>query len=304
MARADEGLKSEMLKSALDDALAGKPSRLEDLLERFGGMPSPKPNLKLAAAFGAELANLPGEVHRLLARPASEDCAPDRSRIYLPIAAAHGFAARARAGREVATAWSALLELAGDERGPVRVGTLDALLITGAREGGADELVQRGLAWLDEAEDREVRFGANALMLEVLSEARVMATLRDEEALFSFVSRSIDEVADAPRAAERSEGRRRVLVSLPRVLAAIVVHLARAEAGIDYFRSEAARAEHPDVRAALSDAIQRLRGAGSGQRATMIDELRKSLEDSAKPLRYQALVRPGVGRGKKSRKTR
>jgi hypothetical protein len=304
MARADEGLKSELLKSALDEALAGKPARLEDLLERFGGMPSPKPNLKLAQAFGAELANLPGEVTRLLARLAREDCAPDRARIFLPIAAAHGYAARARAGREVAAAWSALLELAGDERGPVRVGTLDALLITGAKEGGADELVRRGAAWLDETDDREVRFGANALVLELLSEGRVMATLRDEEALFAFVTRSIDEVADAPRSAERSEGRRRVLVSLPRALAAIVVHLARAEAGIGYFRSEALRAEHPDVRAALSDAIQRLRGQGQGQRAAMIDELRKTLEDSAKPERYAALVRPGVGRGKKSRKTR
>jgi hypothetical protein len=54
----------------------------------------------------------------------------------------------------------------------------------------------------------------------------------------------------------------------------------------------------------LSEAIQRLRGAGQGQRVAMIDELRKSLEDSAKPMRYAALVRPGVGRGKKSRKMR
>ena len=49
------------------------------------------------------------------------------------MAAAYGWAARLAAGREVGTAWAALATLAGDERAPVRVGTLEALASFAAR---------------------------------------------------------------------------------------------------------------------------------------------------------------------------
>lgn len=302
MARSDEGLRNEQLKSALEEARQGQYARLEDLLARHGAMPSPRPNLRLAAAFGAELSALSGELVPLLARLAADDSAPNEPRVFLPIAATYGFVGRIRAGREVEASWRHLLEVAADERAPVRIGALNALMQFGAREGGADELVRRGAEWLEASDDRELKFGSAALMLEVLSDAKVMATLKDEAALFAYVSSAIDAVADAPRAAERSEGRRRVLMSLPAVLAAIVVHLARGEAGARFFQGECERAEHPDVRAALSDALQKMRASGQAQR--VVEELQKSLEASAKPLRYAALVRPGTGRGKRSRRTR
>src|SRR5262249_50272824 len=65
-----DGWTSEPLREALRDALAGRVAPLATLLARHGGGPDPRPNLRLAAAFGDEMA---GDVDaraaaRLLAR--------------------------------------------------------------------------------------------------------------------------------------------------------------------------------------------------------------------------------------------
>src|SRR5262245_30634393 len=154
-----EGLRSEALRAALTSALAGKPEALEDLLRRHGAGEGPRPNLRLAAAFGAELANVPGSVSRLLDRLGANDAAPDTADVFLPIAAAHGWVGRLRAEREVGAAWTALAALAGDERMPVRLGTLNALVAFAGRRGDGDALLAQAIDWLD-IDDREVRFGA------------------------------------------------------------------------------------------------------------------------------------------------
>ena len=56
----NDGLRSEPLRAALTAALAGKPAQLEDLFCRYGAGHGAKPNLRLAAAFGVEIAALPG----------------------------------------------------------------------------------------------------------------------------------------------------------------------------------------------------------------------------------------------------
>jgi hypothetical protein len=299
----NEGLKSEALLGALSEALHGRPERLEDLLVRHGGLPGPKPNLKLAAAFGFELATLPSTVAPLLTRFADDEARADSSRVFLPIAAAHGWAQRLRAGREQELGWRALQELSADERGPVRVGTLDAVIELAAREGGADTLVERARGWLDE-DDRELAFGATALVIEALGDVRVLGGARDHEALLSYLSQAIDKVADAPRSAERSDGRRRALTSLARTLGAVVALVRAGDRGLGWFEAECERAKQPDVRAALSQALQRLPNLAQAPAQNVIDRLRKTLEASAKPLRDPSRVRPGTGRGRRSRNTR
>src|SRR5258708_4013938 len=109
MSRPVEGLKSEALLLALQDALSGSPERLGDLLARHGGLPGPKPNVKLAAAFGIEVAALPGKVAQLLTRLGNNDAAPDNGKAFLPVAAAHGWAHRLRENRDLEPAWRALM---------------------------------------------------------------------------------------------------------------------------------------------------------------------------------------------------
>ena len=303
MSRTSVELKSEALRAALRAALGGRTRDLEDLLARHGGLPG-RPNLKLAAAFGAELADMPGSLAPLLERFADEDCAPNDPRAYLPIAAAHAWMQRARAGHEVESAWSALHVLAADPRAPVRLGTRQALHEAALREGGADALVVRATAWLDDEQDRELEWSAAALVIETLSDPQIQGVVRDHEAMLGYLSRVMDAMASAPRAASRSEGRGRVLLSLPLALARVVAFVRAQDRGFEWFRGECSQASHPDLRAALSKALIQLTQDARSPGAAAIAELRKALEASAKPIRDAARVRPGHGRGRRSRAVR
>lgn len=302
---ASEGLRSEALRESLREALGGKPRRLCELLIASSSLPSPRPNLQLAAAFGAEVSALGGPVAKLLATMAAEEAAPDDPRVFLAVVAAHGFTGRIRAERDVEESWLGLAELAADERGPVRIGTLDALVSLGVRQGGADTLVARGRQWL-QADSRELRYGSAALVLEALGEQAVLATLSDHDGLLAYVAAVIDEVGNAPRAAERSDGRRRILMSLPRTLAAAAASLRAGARGVEWLREQCTTASHPDLRKAFSQSIEALRTGAYGQRGAVIESLRASLSASAKPVRDPARVRlaPGQGRGRRSRKIR
>ena len=311
MARELEGLKSDALRAALAQALEGDVDRLAELLARHGALPSPKPNLKLAQAFGAELGGLPGALAPLLARLAALGEEETGARAFLPIAVAHAWAGRIRAGREVGPAWEALRALCADTRAAVRLGALDALVGLAAREGGVDELVREATRWLGEAgargsgraqhEEREARFGSAALVVEALGQPRALAGLRDVDALLAYLSELLEMIGSAPRAAERSEGRRRALTSLATALPVIVSGLRAGERGRTWFLAECERAAHPDLRRALSDCVVALHARGGEASAV---PLRQALEASAKPPRDPTLKRKGTGRGKQTRRTR
>jgi hypothetical protein len=301
-APSSEGLRSEALRAALAAALSGKPAALEDLLGRHGGH-GDRPNLRLAAAFGAEVAALPGTTARLLDRLGTNDAAPDTPEVFLPIAAAYGWVGRLRADREVGPAWAALAALAGDERGPVRVGTLDALAAFAGRPAGARALVARATDWL-ELEDRETRFGAAGVVIEVFANRQALAALGNPEPLLDYLSSAIAAVAGASRASERSDARRRVLMALPRTLAAVVTAFAAGERGAAWLEEECRAARHPDVRAALSDAVVGIGDRASGQGAALAEQLRAALQGSAKPPRDPTRIRPGAARGRSSRRVR
>ena len=291
------------MRAALKDAVAGRPAELERLLARSGAVLTGRPNLRLAAAFGAEVAALSSAVLPLLRRLGGDDAAPDTDRAFLPVVAAHGWAGRVRAGMDVEEAWAALAELAGDERAPVRLGARDALVVLGMRAGGADELVARALGWLD-LPDREVRFGAAALVADALCERGLLAALRDPEPLVELLSRWLGEVADARRSAERSDARRRLLVALPAALAAAVASPPSAQATQGWLRQACEEAVQSDAREVLSNVLARLRAPAQKLTPGVVEELRRTLEASAKPLRDPTRVRPGTGRGKASRRIR
>ncbi len=286
---------------ALAGALGGKVAPLEDLLGRYGGGNDPRPNLRLAAAFGAEVASQPEAITRVLARFTADDAAPDTTRVFLPIAAAHGWVGRLRAGLNVEEAWLALGELAADERFPVRLGTLDALRAFVAGQGGARVLLERARGWL-EGEDYVAAFASAAVVLDVFADRQALTALGDARGLLAYLSRAIELLAGASRSAERSESRRRLLSSLPRTLTAVVVAFGAGDQGATWLEAECARARHPDLRAALSEAILGLRGKSQGQGALVSQRLRAALEGSAKPPRDPTRKRPGTDRGRASRK--
>jgi hypothetical protein len=131
----------------------------------------------------------------------------------------------------------------------------------------------------------------------VLGERQALAAARIDDAI-EYLGRVIAEAADAPRSAERSPARRRLLGALPRTLATVAA--AGGERGVAWLEQECADARQPDVRAALSDAVVRVQSQNAldGQR------VRQALEGSAKPPRDPTRIRPGAGRGRASRRTR
>ena len=300
---ANEGLKSDALRAALTGALAGRPAALEDLFCRHGGGHDTRPNLRLGAAFGVEMQAHPTGAAALLVRLGGDDAAPDMPRVFLPMAAAYGWVGLLRAERDSAQAWDALAVLAGDERTPVRLATMDALLAFAARSGGANALCNHARAWL-EVDDRELGFNAAASAIEVLADKQVLAGAGNGAGVMDYLSQAIAAAAGAPRSAERSDGRRRLLMALPKTLAATVNAFAAGDRAVAWLEDECRQARRPDVRAVLSDAIVRLKTRNEGLSETVAIRLRVALEGSAKPPRDPSRIRPGTGRGKASRRVR
>ena len=280
----NEGLHSEPLRAALASALAGKPAALEDLLSRHGDGHGARPNLRLAAAFGAEISALPGNASRLLDRLGANDGAPDTPEVFLPIAAAHGWVGRLRADREVGAAWAALAMLAGDERAPVRLGTLDALASFAGRPGGGARCWRRRSTGWSSTIARSAS-APPAWSSRCSPTARRWPRSADPETLLDYLSRAIAAVAGAPRAAERSDARRRLLLALPRTLAGVAAGLRAGDRGAAWLEEECRNARHPDLREALSKTILILADKSSGQGAVLAQTLRAALEGSAKPPR-------------------
>jgi hypothetical protein len=304
------GLRSEQLKSALARALEGEPRLLRDLLSRHGGLPSPRPNLDLAAAFGEEIAPHGAKARRLLEALAREEADTDRAEAFLPVAAAFGFASLlleghgaegggAARGAEEAACLRALYELASDERPPVRLGALGALEGLGKRQsGGADRLARCFAEWVDE-EEREPRWWALSVALELIADRQAVAGLKDPPALFEVVDRIIDDVVNAPRAAERSGARRRVLKVLPAALATMVTSL---RGGSAWLEARCGDARDPGLREVLDEAIERLRKRGGAEKAETLRALTSALASSAKPPRDPSRSNePARGRGRKAR---
>jgi hypothetical protein len=302
-----DGFKSDAMRAALASALAGKPRDLETWLCRYGSGAEHRPNLRLAAALGTELVAAPasatrtGAVARLLARLAANDAAPDTPEVFLPIAAAYGWVARLAAGEDRDAGWAGLGELAADERAPVRLGVREALRTLATRPGGAAQLLRAAIDWL-EIEDRTVRYGIAGVAMEVLSDRQVATGFDNPAELLDYLSRVIEDIATAPRAAERSDARRRALLALPGAGAAIVAHLRAGDRGTAWLEAACISARHPDVRAALSETILGLRRIATGPGPAVIQRLRQALEGSAKPPRDPTRIRPGTGRGRESRR--
>lgn len=294
-----QGFQNEAHAAALKQALAGKPELLEQLLCRASGWPGGKLNWKLAAAFGAEIGAAKADPLPLLLRFSDDDAPTNTPRVFLPIAAAYGWGELVRVGREVETAWTALSELGPDGRNPIRLGVLNVLVAHCTQVGNADAFVARATAWLD-TDDREFRFGIAAFALDVLGDSGVVAVVRDYEALRMYLSRVIADIADAPRAAERSETRRRALLGLPRALFSAASRMP-GEMGLEWLLDECTRAKHPRLREALSSMLVMLR---KGSQKPLAEQLTKALEGSAAPLRNPDHPRKGTGRGKQTRRIR
>jgi hypothetical protein len=301
------GLKSEGLEEDLDKALRGHPDDLRRRLARHGNLPSSSPNFELGAAFGVEIARQKRDVTGLLAALAATPADAETADVFVPIAAAYGWVALLGASSDNRVAWNALHEFLADERTPVCMGVQDACVRLCAHPGQSDRLLTQALHWMD-SDDRHPQFGVAALITEIFSKKTTLANLADKSVLREFLSRGLALVSDAPRSASRLDSYRRLLAALPSCLAACVASAGStsplAHATQDWLKNECTIAQHAPVRDVLSEAIMHLRASARGQATGPLDGFRAALAGSAKPPRDPTRLRPGQGRGRRSRRIR
>ncbi len=299
--RMSEGLRSEELRAALADALAGRAKRLGDLLALHGGLPGVRANLALAGAFGEAVAGAGKGARALLDGLRADPAEADSARAFLPIAAAYGYAARLEG--DPRHAWEGVLELAADDRAPVRMALVAALSAWCARAAGnVDQLVARAGEWL-ELEDREHAYAAQAIALDVIADRRGLEGLEDPRALLGWLERLLEAVASAPRAAERSVARRKMLAALPAALAETAASLRAGHDGVAWLIERAAEAHHADLHRAMERTIDELRRGSRAQRSETLEALRAALATTVKPPRDPTRIREGVrARGKKGKR--
>lgn len=302
-----KGLKSEALKLALEQALRGRLDDLQGLLARHGNMPSPTPNLELAAAFGIEIASQTRDVTALLNTLAATRADAETADVFVPIAAAYGWVALIRSSPDNQAAWNAVHDFLADERAPVLVGIRDALVRHCGYPYQADRLIAQVLRWMDDDGD-DAQFGVAAVITEVFAKKTIITKMADPSLLREFLSRALVAVGDAPRSASRWDSYRRLLATLPPGIAACVAGAgsasALAQAAHAWLKNECTIAREAPVRAILSETIIRLRAPSHGQAAGQVDALHAALAAGTKPTRRAERMRPGQGRGKLSRQTK
>lgn len=307
VAPGSQGLKSEAIKGALDKALRGRLDELQGLLAHHGNMPSPRPNLELAAAFGVEIASQTRDVTSLLSTLAATNAEADTADIFVPIAAGYGWVALIRVLPDNQIAWDAVHEFLADERAPVCVGIRDALVRHCGYPDQSDRLMAQALRWMDE-DGQDTQFGVAALLVEIFAKKTIITKLADPSGLQEFLSRTLAAVGDAPRSASRWESYRRLLAALPPAIATYVASAGAgsvlAQAAHDWLKNECTIAREVPVRGLLSESIIQLRAPSRGQAASQVDALHAALAAGTKTTRRTLRMRPGQARGKLSRQTR
>lgn len=207
--RMAEGLRSEVLTAALDEAIAGKPERLYQQLGLHSGLPGTRANLTLANAFAVECAARGKAVDELIFTMV--DLHPDVARgatehEFLPLCAVLAIGARGAKDPAVrARAIQALHDSSEDARFRVRDAIPVALARIGEKMG--DALVTSMEAWTDGF------FQAAAVLLSFGDVAFLSAT-SDGDAIVARMDEAFRLAKDAPRSAARYPGYKALIDAL------------------------------------------------------------------------------------------
>lgn len=285
-------LRNDAMRQALDRALESGDRYLFSLLTRFGNMPGPRPNVELAEAMGDELASRKAQADRLIIEMCTLDerQAPGQSaQAFLMYVGAHALASRYLAGYEAKRALDGLHEMAGDARKSVRDGVVSALArLLASAHGKA--LIEQFSSWTD-------GFLQAAVVLEAVARREVLDKLDDPEALLARLDEATTLVEEASRAAERSQGRRRLLEVLPGAITVIAHRFHEALGWLE----QRAKSQQPELHLALEHTLAALQKAGHVD--ADLDPIRKALDDARGPLRDPTHYKgPTRGRGRKAQR--
>jgi hypothetical protein len=285
-----EGLRSDAITAALDQAIAGKPERLYRELALVSGLPGPRANLTIANAFATECAARGKAADKLLFHLATldADVAPGATEHeFLPLCGVLGLGARAALDPKIrAKVVATLHDAAEDMRFRVRDAVPVALARIGEKEQGA--LVAELAGWTD-------GFFQAAAAILALADATWLTTLTDPGPVVDRLDEAFRLARDAPRSASRYPGRKALVDALAVAPAAIAARF-----GVPVFDMLAAwsKTEMPELRAVVQTTLRSNKLAG--RYATEIARVHQALDASVAPPRDPTILVQGMrGRGKK-----
>ncbi len=277
------------------DACRGAAAPLRELLLRRGGLPGPRPNLKLAVAAAQALASEGDEGRRLIdeLRAMGDNEAPTGSAFpILPMVGVLGLgvvAARSQDEDHVRLTLRTLHDHADDGRREVRDAVVAAL---GLALKAQPQRTLEGLeGWLDGYFHAE-------LMLQALSDPSFAQQLQDVRLPLVRVQEAFALAAGAPRAHQRTHGYRALLRTMSGAIATLG---GRFPHPVSQWLEEHAQVATQDLLAVLNASLGQLRS--KGLRRGDAQAVHEALDAAVPPPRDPRWdVGPTRGRGKKARR--
>ena len=281
-------IRDPALLAAVDDAALRKVfDPLMRLLRRHSGLPGPRPNLPVATAVAARIAEHGETANALVADLCNTDdrVRPGGPDDFFPICGAMAHAARFRLGIAPDRALDALRQLAEDRRHLVRGGVIAALRQMACdKDDQADRVVRALAAWMDGYLPAAVAIEtiAHRSVLDRIHAAEADTVMRLEEGFFL--------AENAPRADERSQGYRELVGALSNAPVAIMSRFGDRTAA---WLEGRAKTKVPELRRAIEAVSAKARDAGHG--SARVAEIEAALSASA-PERRDPLTYVGTTR--------
>ena len=196
----DAGFRNEALTLALDQAIGGDTRALYELLARVSGLPGPRANMGLVAAFASECVARGAKADALVTQMSTMhvDTAPGASKYeILPMCGVAALGARAAGDATAHRALATLHECAEDLRYRVRECVAEALVRIGEARGEA--LAHDLAGWMD-------GFFHAAAVLSALSDAAWLTKIANPEVVIARLDEAFLLAKGAARAAARYPG--------------------------------------------------------------------------------------------------
>jgi hypothetical protein len=288
----ESGFRNEALTRALDQAITGDARALFELLGRVSGLPGPRANMALVAAFASECAARGKRADALVTQMATlhVDTAPGASKYeILPMCGVAALGARAASDAGAMRALATLHDCADDLRYRVRECVAHALARIGEARGEA--LAHDLASWMDGF------FHASAVLM-ALSDPAWLAKIASHDIVIARFDEGFTLAKDAARAAARYPGYKALVDVL-----GVAPSIAAARFGVPIFDMLArwAAVKEPVLREAIAKNLAGPKLAG--RFAPEITRVHAALEATA-PVRRDptTYVGPTRGRGRKGRR--
>jgi hypothetical protein len=286
-----QGFRNDALGPALNTAIAGDPRSLYELLARLGGLPGPRANAGLIAAFAAECAGRGKKADALVAKMATldVDAAPGASKYeIIPMCGVAAIGARASSDPLAMRALATLHDCAEDLRFRVRDQVVEALGRIGEQRG--EPLVHDLGGWMD-------GFFHAAVVLEALCHAQWLARIASADIVVERLDEAFLLLRDAKRADSRYPGFKALVEALAKAPAD-----AAARFGVPIFDllEKWSASKDPAMREIIGRILRSPKL--TGRFAAEIARVKAALTATEAPRRDpRTYVGPTRGRGRKSR---